>query len=131
MKTVLLTLIMAMTLFASEINWTCDFKEAQVLAEKEQKNILLIISTESCRWCRKLESTTLRDASVVKRVNAEYIALKLTKGKDTYPSHLKAKRVPMTYFLQPDGELVHSMVGYWNVEDFLSIMNDANYKLNH
>lgn len=119
----------ALSLGASEIRWAHSFAEAQERAHREEKNILLLITTESCRWCRRLESSTLTDRRVADRINAEYVAVHLTRGKDDYPAHLVAPRVPMSYFLKPDGEVIHDMMGYWNVEDYLSVLDDAAYEL--
>lgn len=125
----LLMLAAAVSLFGVQIDWVHSYAEAQALAKKENKNILVLISTEKCRWCRKLESTTLKDAAVVERINSAYVAVHVTRDKDAYPAELKAKMVPMSYFLQPDGTVIHSMPGFWESMDYLSILRDVDYKL--
>ena len=129
MKKIFLMLLTALSLFGAEIDWAHSYAQAQERAKKEHKNILLLITTESCRWCRRMEATTLQDDAVVKRLNAEYVALHVTRDKDEYPKELVAQRVPMSYFLKPDGEVIHDMMGYWNVEDYLSILDDVEYEL--
>lgn len=129
MKMIFIALLAALSLNGAEIDWAHSYAEAQERANKEQKNILLLITTESCRWCRRLESTTLKDEDVVKRINAEYVAVHVTRGKDEYPEDLVARRVPMSYFLKADGEVIHDMMGFWNVEDYLSVLDDAAYEL--
>jgi len=121
-------MLAAASLFAAEIDWAPSYEAAKVRAAQEQKNILLLITTESCKWCRRLESATLTDARVVERVNAHYVAVHVTRGKDVYPEDLIAPRVPMSYFLRADGEVIHDMMGYWNVEDYLSVLDDAEYE---
>jgi thioredoxin-related protein len=128
MKKILFALFAALSLSAAEIDWAHSYAEAQERAKKEQKNILLLITTESCRWCRRLESTTLQNDKVVKRINAEYVAVHVTRDKDKYPEDLVARRVPMSYFLKSDGEVIHDMMGFWNVEDYLSVLDDAAYE---
>ena len=129
MKILIFVCITAATLFGEGINWAHSYAEAKERAAKEEKNILLLITTESCRWCRRLESTTLEDERVVKRINDEYVAVHVTRGKDKYPEDLVARRVPMSYFLKADGEVIHDMMGFWNVEDYLSVLDDAAYEL--
>lgn len=131
MKKIVMILTMALSLWAAEIDWAHSYAEAQERAKNENKNILLLITTETCRWCRRLESTTLQDDAVIKRINAEYVAVHVTRGKDAYPADLVAPRVPMSYFVKPDGEVIHDMMGFWNVEDYLSILDDAAYELKH
>lgn len=130
MRTILLLFFVLSTLSAAEIEWAQSYTEAKERAYKEDKNILLLITTERCRWCRKLEATTLQDSEVVGRINAGFVAVHVTRGEDDYPSNLKAQMVPMSYFLYPDGRpIMRGIMGYWAAEDYLSIMDDVDRKL--
>ncbi len=114
---------------AAEIQWYHNYDRAVQQADKEHKNILLLMTSKTCKWCRKLEETTLEDETVVARINQHYVAVALTRGVDSYPEYLDAKMVPMSFFLTPEGRVINSMPGYWNVEDYHSILDDANYYL--
>ena len=118
----------ALSIFANEIEWEESFVEAKAKAQKEDKIIYALITSETCRWCRKLESTTLEEESVVENVNNKYAAVALTRGKDKYPPCLKAPMVPMSYFLTPEGRVLYSVPGYWSKEDYLSMMEDVERK---
>jgi thioredoxin-related protein len=106
-----------------------NYDEALAKAKVENKKLLVLITTQTCRWCRKLESTTFKDSSIIKRVNEKYIAVALTRDKDSYPSHFKAKMVPMSYFLHNSGKVINSVPGYWGAEDYHTILDDVNYEL--
>ncbi len=125
MKRIAMGLLMPLWLIGSGIEWSANFAEAQAKAKKESKPMMVVITSEQCRWCRKLEATTLEEPAVVKRVNAQFAAVQLTRDKSVYPKHLTAKMVPMSYFLDPNGKVLYSMPGYWNTEDYQSILNDA------
>jgi thioredoxin-related protein len=130
MYKIFLVFLFSAALFGSELEWMHNYKEAQKLALKENKAVLLLITTEGCRWCRKLESTTLRDDDVIANISADFIPVHLTRGKDSYPSTLKAKRVPASFFLYSDGRpIMRSVMGYWSAEDYLSILEDAKRKI--
>lgn len=129
MRKLVLMAVAAVSLFGTQINWAHSYAQAQALAQKEHKKILVLISTEKCRWCRKLESTTLEDAAVIQRINEGYVAVHVTRDKDAYPAGLKAKMVPMSYFLDANGSVIHSMPGYWESMDYLAILRDVEYKL--
>lgn len=119
-----------MSLQASELNWAGSFKEALTLAQKEDKNMMVLITTETCRWCRKLESQTLTDETVITRLNKDYISVHLTRDVDNYPHYLEVSGVPTTYFLNRAGQpLIKKVMGYWNVEDYMSYLDDVDYKL--
>lgn len=120
----LLALLMA-NLFASDIAWNDTYEQAQAKAKKESKPMLVIITTEQCRWCRKLEATTLSDDEVVSKINSRFVPVHLTRDKSVYPKNLTAKMVPMSYFLDGNGKILYSMPGYWPVEDYQSILDDA------
>ncbi len=128
MRYIITILLMLSTLQADDITWNSSFAEAKAKAQKEEKIIYVVITSETCRWCRKLEATTLEDKVVIKNLNKKYAAVALTRGKDKYPPCLKAPMVPMTYFLAPDGRVIYSVPGYWQIEDYLSMMGDVERK---
>ncbi|MBU1642081.1 DUF255 domain-containing protein [bacterium] len=128
MRLVMIVTLLALSLFANEIEWGNNFEAAKAKAQKEDKVIYVLITSETCRWCRKLESTTLKDTAVIENVNSNFAAVALTRGKDKYPKRLKAPMVPMSYFLTPEGRVIYSVPGYWEKEDYLSMMNDVERK---
>ncbi len=125
MKKIALWLALPFCLMGAEINWSANYAEAQAKAKKESKPMLVIITTEQCRWCRKLEATTLEDDGIISTINGKFAAVHVTRDKSVYPKNLTAKMVPMSYFLDPNGKVLHSMPGYWPTEDYQSILNDA------
>ncbi|WP_345974693.1 DUF255 domain-containing protein [Sulfurimonas sp. HSL3-7] len=128
MRIFLFIAMFTLSIFANEIEWEDSFAEAKAKAQKEDKIIYALITSETCRWCRKLESTTLEEEKVVENVNTKYAAVALTRGKDTYPPCLKAPMVPMSYFLTPEGRVLYSVPGYWSKDDYLSMMEDVERK---
>ncbi len=118
------------SLYAAELDWADSYKEAVAKAGEQNKNVMLLVTTETCRWCRKLESTTLKDEKVVARLQKGYISVHVTRDVDDYPCHLKVKGVPTTFFLDVSGKpLIKKVIGYWNAEDYLSFLDDVDYKL--
>ncbi len=125
MKLLMMTALLMTNLFATDIAWNDTFAAAQNKAKKESKLMLVIITTEECRWCRKLEATTLSDDKIASKINTHFASVHVTRDKSAYPKNLSAKRVPMSYFLDAEGKVVHSMPGYWSSEDYDSILDDA------
>ena len=120
--------LLLLPLQADEVNWNSDFAAAKAKAQKEDKIIYAVITSETCRWCRKLEATTLQDPKIIESLNEKYAAVAITRGEGTYPQCFKAKMVPMTYFAAPDGRIIYSVPGYWQEEDYLSMMGDVERK---
>jgi len=128
MRLFMMMTLLIFSMFADEVEWEDSFSAAKAKALKEDKIIYALITSETCRWCRKLESTTLEEPQVTTNINNKYSAVALTRGKDKYPPCLKAPMVPMSYFLTPEGRVLFSVPGYWSKEDYLSIMEDVERK---
>jgi thioredoxin-related protein len=126
MKKLLLALVLALSAFGAEVTWNSGYDQALAKAKKENKPLMVLITREDCGWCRKLESTTLKDNEVVSRINTSFEAVNVTKEKSIYPKNLTAKMVPMSYFIDPrNGKVLYSIPGYWEAEDYNSVLDDA------
>lgn len=129
MKKLLLLVFMAVYILGADINWNTSYDQALSKAKKENKPLMVLITSEQCRWCRKLENITLQDESIVNRINGNFQVVNVTKDKSNYPKNLTAKMVPMSYFLDPKtGKVLYSIPGYWESEDYNSILDDALQK---
>lgn len=102
-----------------------DYGSARAKAQREGKLIYVLITTPQCRWCRRFEEQTLVDKGVKEGLEEMAVTVELTRDADDYPETLKAPVVPMHFFLTADERVLVKMPGYWNVENFTSIMNDA------
>lgn len=127
MRIVLVLLICWMGLHAIEH----DYKAAQRKACQEAKMVYVLITTPTCRWCRRFERTTLVDPAIKKRLDTLAVTVEVSRGEGTYPDSLKAPVVPMHYFLAPNEKILVKMPGHWSVEDFDSILNDAQRRFDN
>lgn len=125
MKKMVLWLGLPLLLMGADINWSSNFEEAQAKAKKDHKPLLVLITSEQCRWCRKFEATTLQDNEIVGRLNSSFTMVHVTRDKSIYPKNLTAKMVPMNYFLDGEGKVIYSIPGYWGTEDYNSVLDDA------
>lgn len=126
MKKIFFLMMLSIWVFGAEIAWNTSYDTALAKAKKESKPLMVLITSEECRWCRKLENTTMQDAEIIARINAKFQAVNVTKDKSVYPKNLTAKMVPMSYFINPtNGKVLYSIPGYWGSEDYNSILDDA------
>lgn len=128
MKKLFMMLFLAIGLFGSDIEWSKNYDSALAKAKKESKLMLVLVTTDECRWCRKLEATTLKDERVVSKLNAKFSTVHVTRDVDKYPSTIKAPMVPMSVFMDSNGKIVHQVPGFWDGEDYSSIIDDAMRK---
>lgn len=119
-------LFFAVTLFGADLNWDHDYNKALQEAQKEKKDIYMLITSAYCRWCRKFEATTLQDEIILQRLKKQYVLLHIDRDADFMPEHFKKKRVPTHYFLRADGTIIYSFLGYWAHEDFASFLDDVD-----
>lgn len=126
MKKIGLLLLLVLNIFGADVEWNGTYDEALAKAKKSNKPLLVLITSETCGYCRKLESTTLKDEKIAGRINSKFEAVNVTRDKSIYPKTLVAKMVPMSYFIDPKtGKHFFSFPGYWNVEDYDSVLDDA------
>ncbi len=129
-KILILLSLISISLCALELQWVNSYHEALLKAKKEKKNLMLLVTSETCRWCKKLENTTLIDKEVVQRLQKDYVVVQLTRDEDNYPKVLKVASVPATFFLDAKGKpIIKQVIGYWSAEDYLSYMDDVDFKL--
>lgn len=128
MKILFGILMMVVSLLATDLNVLHNYEEAVQKAKEENKDIYLLIVSDTCKWCRKFENTTLQDDPTINELNKSYVMVALSRDRDTLPKNLYAKRVPKHYFLTKNEEEIHSFLGCWNPEDFASFLSDVEIK---
>ncbi len=118
------------TLFAEdEIVWLKDINTAFEVAKKEQRTVMVLVEGENCRWCKKMKHHTLGDENVQKKLKS-YITVKVMRENEDDVKDLPIIHgVPSIFFMTPEKEVIESVVGYFNVEDFLSYISDVEKKL--
>ncbi|MDA3908929.1 MAG: thioredoxin family protein [Sulfurimonas sp.] len=125
MKYIVLTLLLISSLWSSELGWSNDYEKSLEVAQKQNKHLYVLITSSTCRWCRKFENTTLQDKEVLKMLNEKYVLVHADRDMDDVPSWMKFKRVPKHYFVTNKGEEIFSFLGYWDSLDFKSFLSDV------
>jgi len=126
----LLTLSVALiaVAFSAELHWQKDLNTALTLAKKEHKNLMIMVESQHCRWCKKMKYRTLSDEKVIKRLTP-YILAKVTREDKVTMSLLpKAEAAPTIFFMTEEKKVIESVVGYFIVGDFLSYIDDVEKK---
>jgi thioredoxin-related protein len=125
-KIILATLLIASSLFGAEVNWAKDYHEGIIASKKDNKPVLFIISRDTCKYCVLLKDTTLRDESVIKALNKDFISVtSWTNENDYIPDDLARATpgLPGIWFLKPDGEpMFQPILGYMDKSKFLEAL---------
>ncbi|MBS3914026.1 MAG: DUF255 domain-containing protein [Bacteroidetes bacterium] len=122
------------------ISWL-DFESGYAKALKEKKMLLVDVYTDWCYWCKVMDKETYTDPNIIKKVNANFVTVKLNPEKarvykfgDTSMAADQLHRwlgygetfgYPSTYFMVSPGktEERYAQVGYLEVAEFQKILD--------
>jgi thioredoxin-related protein len=125
-KIVLGIVLLSSLLFSVE--WSKDLDTAFSIAKKEHKNIMVLVESKNCRWCKKLKHRTLSDEAVEKRLE-KFVTVKVMREDAFAMSELpEVKGVPTIFFMNEDRVISDEILGYVDVEDFIYYINDIEKK---
>ena len=131
MKNILITLFITLSLnasdiaeFAQKMSYETDYKVALEKAKKSNKQLMFVMVTNYCPWCRKFEKRTLVKDEVNEIVQKKYIPLILNREKGEYPKQFYTKRIPVVMFIDPNKEeKIRESLGYKKVKEFTEELN--------
>ncbi|MBA1438157.1 MAG: DUF255 domain-containing protein [Epsilonproteobacteria bacterium] len=129
MKKIAFVLMLVGSLLASGINWPHDYKEALKKAKKEDKIVYVLLTSDSCRWCRKFENTTLQNKQIQKRLQKDFIAIHISRDRHFVPKIFETTPVPRHYFVDGNGNILYESLGHRGVTCFNNFMDNAEEKL--
>ena len=125
-KLILAFILLTSVAMASEVHWAKDFNSGMKMAKKENKPVLFIISSHSCKYCLLLDRTTLQDSKVVESINKDFIAIRSwTDQRDYIPAVLAQNTpgLPGIWFLFPNGDPMYQpILGYMKTDAFIGAL---------
>lgn len=121
MKKLLLFLLTA--LFASlPLHAQSKYESAIALGKKENKNVIFMITTNGCPWCRKQKKSVLPLPEVQMLLDS-YIFQELNQHDDEYPEMLYTRLVPSFFTINPhSGELINEGIGFQPRDQFIDYL---------
>ena len=117
------------TIFANELVWQKDIATAFEKAKKENKVVMVMVEGKHCRWCKKMKHRTLSDDSVVKRLESYIIVKVMREDADSVKDLPQINGVPTIFFIKANKKVLKNVVGYYDVYDFTSYINDIEQKI--
>lgn len=132
MKKILMALLMTTTfLSAASLELQKGYAAALAKAQKDNKPVMLVLSSHQCRYCDMFDEQTLSDKLVIDALNRDFVSTVVYAAEGEYaPRDLITGATPTIWFLQPDGApMFQPIMGAVGKEDFikaLAIVNDAH-----
>jgi len=126
-KIILTLLLLSSALLA--LDWAKDLNTALDTAQKEHKNIMVMVEGEHCRWCKKMKGRTLSDENIEKRLE-KFVVVKVMREDGTAMAKLPpVDGVPTIFFMKPNKAVIQEILGYEDVSDFNATLNDVDKRL--
>ena len=97
----------------AKVAWWTDYNAARKEAHEKGLPLVVVIGTDDCFYCRKLEAGPLKDAGINVLLAGGYVALKLdaTRAPEIAKA-LKVQLYPTTVIAAPDGKIHAFIEGY-------------------
>jgi thiol:disulfide interchange protein len=108
-----------------KIKWHNNLQEALAEAKRSGMPVMADFYADWCGWCKKLDKEVYVNPEVA--VLAEkFVSAKINADIDRENSaKYNITGLPTIVFLDPDGELVHTIVGYMDAADFVETMSEV------
>lgn len=125
-KIVWLLLLTGTFLSAQELPWQKDVQTAFEKAKTENKTVMLMVEAAYCKWCKKMKRETLSDPEVQKRLQP-YVPVKILRNDQEAMKNIPEGyyAAPTILFMTPEKEMIVRVIGYFDVLDFLSYIDDV------
>lgn len=113
--------------FASEMKYETVYQEAVKKSKKLQKDIMLVLVSNYCPWCRKFEQRVLLKKELNEIIQKNYIPLILNREKDPFPKELDTGFTPIIHFIDHKTQKSYKHVmGYNNKDEFIYILKSKD-----
>ena len=126
-KKIIMVAALTATLFGAQLQWAKDYKTGIAQAQKENKPVMFIISSHSCKYCLLLDRTTLKDPKIIEKLNKNFIAIRSWTDRGDYIPPILAQNtpgLPGIWFLLPNGDPMYQpLLGYAKAEYFVGALD--------
>ncbi len=115
--------------FAEAMHYETNYEAALKRAKKEKKNIMLVLVSNYCPWCRKFEARVLVKKEVDDLVQKHFVPLIINKEKEPFPKRFDKGFTPIVHFINYKTEQRYEgIVGYNSKDEFLYILKKEDAK---
>ena len=99
----------------------------QGLAEagKTQKPILVSFVRDGCHYCHDMERSVFDDAAMGEWVTSCFVPVKINLSERKPPFEARIPMTPTFVLLKPDGTVIKTVPGSWNIPDFKALTESA------
>ena len=109
--------------FAQQNGYELEYKTALAKAKSQNKELMLLLVTNYCPWCKKYEQLTLSNKDINVKIHSRYVPLIINREERNFPTQFDSTVVPVVYFVNPkDEKIKQSVKGYQTKEEMKALL---------
>lgn len=114
MRALTALIFLTVTVTAAEpVSWRSDYTAARKEASETKKGVCLVISSDNCLYCRKLEAGPLQDPVIIATLRDHFVAIKVDAAREAeLVRMLKVNLFPTTLLADSEGTIHAVIKGY-------------------
>jgi thioredoxin-related protein len=110
---------------AGSISWRRDYAAARRESTKSGRDVLILFTSANCGWCRRLESSTLRDRSIVRLIDDQFIPVRIEEtdpSAEAIFSSFSVEALPTFIVITSAGAIAVKQEGYLDSSSLSAIL---------
>lgn len=104
------------------LNWNTDLNSALTTAKNTNKLVLVDVYAPWCGYCKEMDKNTFQNPKVQEKLS-NYVLVKV--NGDENPDFVMKYQIysyPTVLILDPDGNIVKTVSGYQEPDDFINML---------
>lgn len=107
------------------VRWNTSLPDAMKIAKEVKKPLMVDFFSDRCGWCKVLDKKTYTDPGV-QACAEKFVSVKVDVGRDPLAAApYRVTGLPTILFMNSEGTVVHSIIGFRPAAPFLAEMQKA------
>lgn len=119
MKSSLLCVLLAVTMFAGSIQDDPKFKEAVGQIAQDNKTVLMIYTTDGCPECAYMKRKVFHDQEIEPYLKHHFVIIEKNVHKENLPDGFDFFGLPTLFFIDKTGHRKETLIGSKRPPEFL------------
>ncbi|MEJ2744407.1 MAG: thioredoxin family protein [bacterium] len=108
-----------------KVRWHSSLPDAIKIAKEVKKPLMVDFFSNRCGWCKVLDQKTYTNPEVLACAE-KFVSVKVDLGRDPRAgAKYQVRGLPTILFMNSDGTVVHSVIGFRSPSPFLAEMKKA------
>ena len=113
----------------ADLHWQKEVSATFELAKKEQKIVMVFVEGKNCRWCKKMKHRILSDEKVEKRLQPYILVKVMEENNESMKTLPEVQGVPTIFFMDAKRNVIEEVVGYFDVDGFITYIDSVENAL--